>query len=34
MSEKEVTFNLKTQTYVEEKIIIRKVPCSEKMLLN
>ena len=35
MSEKEVTLDLDTQTYVEEKPKrTRKVPCSEKMLEN
>ena len=35
MSEKEVTLDLETQTYVEEKTKrTRKVPCSEKMLEN
>ena len=33
MSEKEITLDLETQTYVEEKTKrTRKVPCSEKML--
>ena len=35
MSEKEVTLDLETQTYVEENTKrTRKVPCSEKMLEN
>ena len=35
MSEKEITLDLETQTYVEEKTKrIRKVPCSDKMLEN
>ena len=35
MSEKEITLDLETQTYVEEKMKrTRKVPCSEKMLEN
>ena len=35
MSEKEITLDLETQTYVEEKTKrIRKVPCSDNMLEN
>ena len=35
MSEKEITLDLETQTYVEEKTKrTRKVPCSDKMLEN
>ena len=35
MSEKEITLDLDTQTYVEEKPKrTRKVPCSDKMLEN
>ena len=35
MSEKEITLDLETQTYVEEKTKrTRKIPCSDKMLEN